>query len=92
MHVHLHYNIIKPIFAQKLQKCARLKPMEKDNKFIGYIEKSIIRNWDRDALTDHDTGTTLQFKDVARKIAKFHIIFESAGIKPGDKIALCGRN
>lgn len=66
--------------------------MEKDNRFIGYIEKSIIRNWDRDALTDHDTGTTLQFKDVARKIAKFHIIFESAGIKPGDKIALCGRN
>ena len=66
--------------------------MEKDNRFIVYIEKSIIRNWDRDALTDHDTGTTLQFKDVARKIAKFHIIFESAGIKPGDKIALCGRN
>ena len=62
--------------------------MEKDNRFIVYIEKSIIRNWDRDALTDHDTGTTLQFKDVARKIAKFHIIFESAGIKPGDKIAL----
>ncbi len=59
--------------------------------FIEYIEQSIIKNWDYNALTDYK-GITLQYKDVARKIAKFHIVLESAGIQPGDKIAVCGRN
>ncbi|MGN0257379.1 MAG: long-chain fatty acid--CoA ligase [Bacteroides sp.] len=56
-----------------------------------YIEQSIVRHWDLDALTDYK-GTTLQYKDVARKMAKFHIVLEAAGIKQGDKIAVCGRN
>ena len=65
--------------------------MEQEHQFIDYIEQSIIKNWDRNALTDYK-GITLQYKDVARKIAKFHIVLESAGIQPGDKIAVCGRN
>lgn len=65
--------------------------MEQEHQFIDYIEQSIIENWDKDALTDYK-GITLQYKDVARKIAKFHIVLESAGIQPGDKIAVCGRN
>lgn len=65
--------------------------MEQEHQFIDYIEQSIIKNWDRDALTDYK-GITLQYKDVARKIAKFHIVLENAGIQPGDKIAVCGRN
>lgn len=59
--------------------------------FVGYIERSVKDNWDLDALTDYE-GTTLQYKDVARKIEKLHILFENAGVVPGDKIALCGRN
>ncbi|HBO06060.1 MULTISPECIES: long-chain fatty acid--CoA ligase [Bacteroides] len=65
--------------------------MEQEQRFIDYIEQSIVQNWDRNALTDYK-GITLQYKDVARKIAKFHIVLESAGIQPGDKIAVCGRN
>ena len=65
--------------------------MESDKLFIEYIEQSIIHNWDQDALTDYK-GITLQYKDVARKIAKFHLVFEHIGLQPGDKIALCGRN
>ena len=65
--------------------------MERASTFIDYIKQSIIHNWDRNALTDYK-GITLQYKDVARKIAKFHIVLESAGIRPGDKIAVCGRN
>ena len=65
--------------------------MEQEHQFIDYIAQSIIKNWDKDALTDYK-GITLQYKDVARKIAKFHIVLESAGIQPGDKIAVCGRN
>ena len=59
--------------------------------FNSYIERSIIQNWDLDALTDYQ-GTTLQYKDVARKIEKLHILFENSGVRQGDKIALCGRN
>ena len=65
--------------------------MEIQDSFIQLVEESIRANWDRDALTDYK-GATLQYKDVARKIEKMHILFEHAGIKKGDKIALCGRN
>ena len=62
-----------------------------DKSFLRLIENSIKNNWDLDALTDYK-GATLQYKDVARKIEKIHIMFEAVGIKKGDKIALCGRN
>jgi len=44
-----------------------------------------------DALTDYK-GATLQYHDVARKIEKLHIMFETSGVERGDKIAICGRN
>ena len=59
--------------------------------FIALIERSIKTNWNLDALTDYK-GATLQYNDVARKIEKIHIAMEGAGIQPGDKIAICGRN
>ena len=59
-----------------------------EQSFIAYIENSIKNNWDLDALTDYK-GATLQYKDVARKIEKLHIIFEESGIRKGDKIAVC---
>ena len=62
-----------------------------EKSFIAFIEDSIKKNWDSDALTDYK-GATLQYNDVARKIEKIHIVFEQVGIKPGDKIAVCGRN
>ena len=65
--------------------------MEKIPSFNELIQKSIIANWDSDALTDYK-GQTLQYHDVARKIEKVHILFENSGVQKGDKIALCGRN
>ena len=59
--------------------------------FNSLIEKSIVENWNLDALTDYK-GKTLQYHDVARKIEKLHILYENCGIQKGDKIALCGRN
>ena len=65
--------------------------LQMEESFIYYIESSIKENWDRPALTDYH-GINCNYKDVARKIEKLHILFEHAGIKKGDKIALCGRN
>ena len=65
--------------------------METTSSLIQLIEESIRKNWNLDAMTDYK-GAPLQYKDVARKIEKMHILFEHAGIKKGDKIALCGRN
>lgn len=65
--------------------------METTSSLIQLIEESIRKNWNLDAMTDYK-GATLQYKDVARKIEKMHILFQHAGIQPGDKIALCGRN
>ena len=65
--------------------------METFSSFNAYIERTIVENWDQDALTDYH-GVTLQFHDVARKIEKIHILFENNGIEKGDKISICGRN
>lgn len=56
-----------------------------------YISESIKKNWEELAFTDFN-GVTLQYRDVARKIAKLHILFERCGIAKGDKIATCGKN
>jgi len=65
--------------------------METIQSFNAIVEKSVIDNWNLDALTDYK-GITLQYKDVARKIEKLHIMFENSGVERGDKIAICGRN
>ena len=65
--------------------------MDSIPSFNSYIERSIIKNWNLDALTDYK-GATLQYHDVARKIEKLHTLFENSDVKKGDKIAVCGRN
>ncbi|MDE5677521.1 AMP-binding protein [Phocaeicola sp.] len=65
--------------------------MELEQSFIALIEQSIKTNWHLNALTDYK-GVTLQYRDVARKIEKIHILLENAGIEKKDKIAICGRN
>lgn len=62
-----------------------------EKSFLAFIENSIKKNWDMDALTDYK-GATLQYKDLARKIEKLHILLAESGIQPRDKVALCGRN
>ena len=74
-------------FAQNFENCA-MKTVE---SFNSYIERSVLDNWNLDALTDYK-GATLQYHDVARKIEKLHILFENCGVKQGDKVAMCGRN
>lgn len=79
-------------FGSLYFKAMTYKPTDATySDFVDLIADSLRSNWDRDALTDYK-GVTLQYKDVARKIEKLHILFENAGVERGDKIALCGRN
>jgi long-chain acyl-CoA synthetase len=55
------------------------------------LAQSVKSNWNKNSMSDYGE-VTFQYKDVARIIAKLHILYEEAGIKKGDKIALCGRN
>lgn len=62
-----------------------------EQSILRIMENSIKQNWELPALTDYK-GSTFQYKEIARKIAKLHILFETAGIQKGDKIALIGKN
>ena len=55
------------------------------------FEASFKKNWDRPAISNYQ-GATLHYRDLARRIAKLHIMFEEAGLEKGDKIAICSRN
>ncbi|MDR0419914.1 MAG: AMP-binding protein [Prevotellaceae bacterium] len=59
--------------------------------FNSYIEETIKKNWDLPALSDYRCEAS-NYKDIAKQIARLHIIFEECGIKKGDKISLAGRN
>lgn len=59
--------------------------------FVKQIEDSVRKHWYNDALSDYK-GMSLKYSDVARRIAKLHILFEACGVRAGDKIAICGKN
>lgn len=62
-----------------------------DHSLNYILAESIKKNWEELALTDFN-GVSYQYRDIARKVAKLHILFENCGIKKGDKIATCGKN
>lgn len=60
--------------------------------FIKIYEKSFIENWDLPALSEYGKNNTITYGEFAKAIALTHMLFESVGINPGDKIALCGKD
>lgn len=56
-----------------------------------YFQDAVRNYWELPALTDFG-GSTLTYKDVARKIAKLHLLFENCDIMPGDKVVICAKN
>ena len=64
--------------------------MLKEN-FVEYIGNSIRRNWNSTALSDYK-GVSYTYGEVGANIFRYHRLFESAGIRPQDKIALIGKN
>ena len=60
--------------------------------FIKIYERSFRENWDLPALSEFGKNGDITYRQFAEDIAKTHILFESIGIRPGDKIALCGKD
>lgn len=59
---------------------------------IKLYEKSFRDNREMPALTDYFKNETFSYYEMAKEIAKLHLIYKKAGIRQGDKIALIGRN
>ena len=93
MNLYTHFWIFFIKFASQIHSLhSYLIPyMTNQNSINKYLEASIAGNWEHLALTDFQ-GVSFQYRDVARKVAKLHLLYEHAGIKHGDKIALCGKN
>lgn len=62
-----------------------------DVNLIKIYEKSFRDNRELPALTDYFKKETYSYYEMAKEIAKLHMLFEKAKIKQGDKIALLGR-
>lgn len=60
--------------------------------FIKIYERSFIENWNLPALTDYVSGRTISYSDLATQIASMHLLFDNIGLRPGDKVALCGKD
>ncbi len=59
---------------------------------IRIYEKSFRDNRELPALSDYFKDEHFSYYEMAKEIAKLHLLFRKAGIRQGDKIALVGRN
>ena len=55
------------------------------------LEESMKANWNSPALGNY-RGEVFTFGEVATNIAKLHLLYETIGLKKGDKVALCAKN
>ena len=60
--------------------------------FIKMYEESFSNNFDLPALSDYTSDTSYTYGEMARQIARLHLLYEAAGVKKGDKIAVFGKN
>ena len=62
------------------------------SNLLTIYKQSWIDNFSLPALTDYGSGKTLSYGEMARRIARLHLFYRQLGIRPGDKIALLGKN
>ena len=60
--------------------------------FIKMYEESFAKNFDLPALSDYTSDISYTYGEMARQIARLHLLYEAAGVKKGDKIAVFGKN
>lgn len=60
--------------------------------YLQFFQDVVKKYWDEPALTDFDGEVDLTYGKTAEEIARLHLILDAAGVKKGDKVALCGKN
>lgn len=53
--------------------------------------ESLTKNWRLKSLSNYE-GEDFTYAQVAERIARYHLAWRAAGLKPGSRVALCGRN
>ena len=59
--------------------------------YLERLQAATRKFWDKPALNNIG-GESFTYAQMAQSIARFHIVFEYAGIKKGERIALCAQN
>ena len=60
--------------------------------FFDYFNERIPQNWNEPALTDFDGVKNYTFGQMAQRMAQLQILLNAAGIRKGDKVAICSKN
>lgn len=66
--------------------------MRYDDHILKIYQNSFRNNWDLPALTDYGSQEVMAYADFARRIARLHLFYRQIGLKPGDHVALLGKN
>lgn len=66
--------------------------MRYDDHILKIYQNSFRNNWDLPALTDYGSQEVMTYADFARRIARLHLFYRQIGLKPGDHVALLGKN
>lgn len=64
---------------------------DKITHFLTYFQNNAALHWDHNVLSNID-GISYTYGQICDNIARMHILFEAAGLKKGDKVALCAKN
>lgn len=63
-----------------------------EKNFIELYQDSFAKNFDLPALSDYSIDNHYSYGQLAAQVARFHLLFEAAGIRKGDKVAVLGKN
>ncbi len=69
-----------------------MKPQSYPDDILSVYQRSFREYWELPALTDYGSKEGMSYGDLARRIARIHLFYKQLGIRPGDKVALLGKN
>lgn len=59
---------------------------------LSVYAQNFRESWDLPAISEFGGKETMTYGDLARRIARIHLLFSQAGVRQGDKVALVGKN
>ena len=84
--------LISCIYKKKAVILRRKIDTTMQNHYLHYLTNVMEHQWNDPALTDYGEDHEYTFGQLATEMLRLQCLFEELSIKPGGKIALCGRN